>query len=338
MNQPVKYSIILPVRNGGEYVKECVSSILSQTYADFNLLVLDNCSTDDTVSWISALHDPRIIIFLAERPLSIEENWGRIVSLPKNEFITLIGHDDILDEDYLAVMDDLINKNKEAGLYQSHFRYIDKNGEKIRNCKAMKPVLSHSEFLADFLCNKIDTMGTGFMMRSADYDGLGGIPNYPSLLFADFELWINLIGKKYLAVAEKQCFGFRIHNSTTTTSKDAIFYEAYKRFVLFLHKLKDDNESNEVIEKYGPDYIRFYSKALAHRMFRTPKGKRNGYDIKMIKNDAGRFEKLLGGGHNITGNSSDFLKLEQVIDESFILRNLFLLFKKIYKKPVFKNS
>ena len=50
-----KFSIILPVRNGGEYVKDCVRSILSQTVDEFDLIVLDNCSTDGTVEWINSL-------------------------------------------------------------------------------------------------------------------------------------------------------------------------------------------------------------------------------------------------------------------------------------------
>jgi len=43
-----RFSIILPVRNGGEYVKQCINSILSQTVSDFDFLILDNCSIDDS--------------------------------------------------------------------------------------------------------------------------------------------------------------------------------------------------------------------------------------------------------------------------------------------------
>ena len=72
----MKYSIILPVRNGGEYVKACVNTILSQTLQDFNLLVLDNCSTDGTSEWLTSLQNEKIILFPADKPLTIEENWG----------------------------------------------------------------------------------------------------------------------------------------------------------------------------------------------------------------------------------------------------------------------
>ena len=117
----MKYSIILPVRNGGEYVKECVHSILSQTLNDFNLIVLDNCSTDGTLQWIQSLHDERIIIYPSNKPLTIEENWARIKEVKKNEFMTLIGHDDLLCTDYLETMEALIAQHPSASLYQTHF-------------------------------------------------------------------------------------------------------------------------------------------------------------------------------------------------------------------------
>ena len=145
------FSIILPVRNGGEYVKYCVNSILVQSICDFNLHILDNCSEDGTLEWITALKDPRIIVYASQKPLTIEENWGRIVAIPKNQFMTLIGHDDLLEPDYLQIITELIKKFPDASLYQTHFRYIDNKGKIIRNCKPMNEVQTASEFLNSFL-------------------------------------------------------------------------------------------------------------------------------------------------------------------------------------------
>jgi hypothetical protein len=74
-------------------------------------------------------------------------------------------------------------------------------------------------------------MGTGFMMRAMDYDALGGIPPYPNLLFADFELWIGLTRKNYKATAFEECFAFRLHQSMTTTSSDLKFQYAFDKFI-----------------------------------------------------------------------------------------------------------
>ena len=128
----MKYSIILPVRNGGHYVKECVASVLTQTFTDFDFIILDNCSTDETLEWLNSINDNRIRIIPSKTPLSIEENWGRITRVDKNEFITLIGHDDLLYPDFLENINKLIEEFPNAGLYHTHFHFIDGTGKIIR--------------------------------------------------------------------------------------------------------------------------------------------------------------------------------------------------------------
>jgi len=82
-----KFSIILPVHNGGEYVKECVKGILTQTVKNFDLLILENKSTDGTREWLGTLNDDRVKIYPAATLLSIEENWKRIAGIPKKNLL-----------------------------------------------------------------------------------------------------------------------------------------------------------------------------------------------------------------------------------------------------------
>ncbi|MDB5199924.1 MAG: glycosyltransferase [Chitinophagaceae bacterium] len=332
-----KFSIILPVKNGGEYVKECVNSILSQTLNDFNLHVLDNCSSDGTLQWIQSLNDERIIIHPSSIPLSIEENWGRIVSIPKNEFITLIGHDDILKPGYLKVMNDLINNFPDATLYQTHFSYIDSKGKIIRNCKPMKEKESGPAFLQSVLQNKIDIVGTGFMMRSKDYDSLGGIPLYPNLLFADFTLWLNLAAKNYKATAAIEGFYFRLHQSTTSISSDVKYQLAFEKFIYFLETLKlKDAACQKVIVENADMFILHYCKSLSHRILRTPKEKREGLSVNSILQKCKEYTSLLTSNKNFNPVSNFTILLARMLDSNAVTRNLFLLFKKIYSKPVLK--
>jgi glycosyltransferase involved in cell wall biosynthesis len=330
-----KYSIVLPVRNGGEYVKECVTSILSQSFAGFDLHILDNNSNDGTLEWINTLKDERIKIYPSKVSLSMEENWGRIISISRNEFMTMIGHDDVLDTDYVGAIDKLIQKHPRASLYQTHFRYIDSAGKRIRHCKPMDEVQSAAEFLAFFLSGVIDTMGTGFMMRSVDYDACGGIPGYPNLLFADFELWINLATKSYKATASEECFGFRIHQSVTTKSPDIKFHLAFAQFIRFLNNLKKTNEDLAgIIEKYSLDFIKFYCKGLSHRLLRTPKQKRNGQTVSSFLKNCKEYADMLVPENDFDPCERYSVRLARQIDSNFLTRSLFLLFKKIRSKPV----
>ena len=331
-----KYSVILPVRNGGEYVKECVSSILAQSLGDFQLQVLDNCSTDGTSDYLQSLRDERIKIYPADKPLTIEENWARITTIPKNEFITLIGHDDVLDTNYLAVMDRLIQKHPQAGLYQAHFRYINATGGTIRLCKPMDEVQSPQEFITFFLSGMIDIMGTGFMMRSVDYDAVGGIPPYPNLLFADFELWLNLAGKSYKATAFEECFSYRIHQGTTTTTADIKYHKAFARFNAFLKQLTDTRpQYREVIERYALRFIHVYCKSLAHRLLRTPTRKRSGLNVKDFVAQCKKDADAVLPGNDYDPYSHFDVRLAKTIDSNEIFRQAFLLFRKLYSKPVY---
>ena len=55
-------SVVLPVYNVENYIKECMDSILNQTFQDFEILVIDDCSTDNTINLIESYNDSRIII------------------------------------------------------------------------------------------------------------------------------------------------------------------------------------------------------------------------------------------------------------------------------------
>jgi glycosyltransferase involved in cell wall biosynthesis len=331
-----KYSIILPVRNGGEYVKECVHSILSQTLQDFNLIVLDNYSTDGTKEWIASLRNEKIKIIPSERSLSIEENWGRIKDIGKNEFITLIGHDDILAPNYLKVIDDVILQYPDASLYQTHFTYIDSRGNVLRECKPMPLTETAPEFLKSCLTNAFDVMGTGFMMRSKDYDALGGMPAYPNLIFADLELWFRLTRISYKVTAAETCFSFRIHQSTTSTTSDEKLQAAFDQVIIFLETLKKEGgEQAKLINENGITFIHHYCKYLSHRLLRTPQHLRKGVAVAaVIKKWKGYADQLIPGNKYDPMNDPK-VRIAKYIDSNIISRKLFLLFKKVYSKPVY---
>jgi glycosyltransferase involved in cell wall biosynthesis len=331
-----KYSIILPVKNGMPYVKECVASILGQSYSDFNLLVLDNASTDSTGEWIKSLNDSRIQIFPSASPLTIEQNWGRIISVPRAEFMTMIGHDDVLDSNYLATMDNLIAKYPDASLYQAHFRYIDAEGKEIRKCLPMPERMDPHHLLHDFLEGKTDMMGTGFMMRSRDYDVVGGMPGYPNLLFADMHLWIELSRISCMVTTKEECFSYRLHKSSmTSSSMDVKFLAAFDRLVEYLYKVKTNNHVlSAVITFHADQLLRQYCQGITHRILRTPRKERQTPSIAAIIDQFREYGMRLKGNNKFEPLDSRKIRIGKWIDEHPWAHSLFLLFKKIYNKPV----
>jgi len=252
-----KFTVIVPSYQGGQYLKQCVQSVLAQTYRDFELAVLDNCSNDGTAKWLAGLHDSRIKIYPSSTPLSIEDNWARAIEIPKNEFITFFGHDDLMDADYLEAMSTLIDREPEAGLYFAHFRYIDESGNMIRHCQTVPPHTTAAEFLQAILTSQVEVNGTGYVMRSKSYEAVGGIPHFQNLLYADHALWLMLIDRSYKVTTPQECFSYRLHTASMSAATGGQAYlQAITQFIEFFVRLDSkDPEFARVFEQYGPDFF-----------------------------------------------------------------------------------
>lgn len=330
-----KFSVVIPVRNGGDYLKEAIQSVLAQTYTAFDILIIESGSTDDSVEYVQSIKDERIKLFAKKESLGIEANWTRILQTPRNEFMTILGQDDILHPNYLEALNTLINNNPLASLYQTHFEYIDAKGNEIRTCQKMNERLEMADFLKSILENTIDVKASGFMMRTKDYDAIGGIPNYPNLLFADFELFLELTKKGSLAVLPESCFSFRLHQSTTTVSADEKFQKAFGQFVGYLEKLGKKNELyKKIIAEHGEHFVLFFCKGLAHRLIRTSKKIRTNITVEGLINNCKQYGKQLFPCKDFNPEKLASIKLAKWIDKYAIPRFLFLQYKRIYSKPV----
>jgi glycosyltransferase involved in cell wall biosynthesis len=92
----VKISVCIPTYNGAEFVANAIESILAQTFADFELLVVDDSSSDTTMDIVRSFPDPRMRICRNEKRLGIPGNWNRCLSLAQGEYICLFHQDDVM--------------------------------------------------------------------------------------------------------------------------------------------------------------------------------------------------------------------------------------------------
>lgn len=245
----IRFSVVLPVRNGAAYVAEAVRSVLGQTVDNLELIVLDGMSSDDTLQVVAqaAGGDPRVRVFPAQTPLSITENWHRIRQLGeagevRGEFMTTLGHDDRLLPDFLEVISGLIDANPDLHLFLTHFRQIDAQGRVLRNCRPIPARESAGEFFLARCHAARDAYGTGYAFRTRDYLASGGIPLYPRLLFSDDMLWLRLMKDGGAVASEKICFEYRVHAASASAQhyaadKYVSFLAAFRQFV---HEFEDD--------------------------------------------------------------------------------------------------
>lgn len=268
-----KFSIILPVRNGMPHIIDSVGSVLSQTYDNFELHILDNKSTDGTLEWIKSIDDARVKVSTSASSLSIEDSWGRIADIEKCEFITMFAHDDILLPEFLKNIDDLVSQYPDAKLYQTNGELIDNEGSLIRQCRPINEIETSSDYLQARFSGNRDVFGTGYVMRADAYDSLGGIPKFNKLSFADDALWLMLIDDGYKACCNLNSIQVRIHENSTSATNPSNwfgFLVAIKQFAEFLEKFHQQRPSSiidlvDLQKRFFKQYlINIYILGLVH--------------------------------------------------------------------------
>ncbi len=115
-NQNIKYSIIIPARNGAQYLSYCVKTIISQDYTDYELIISDDHSTDGTDAYLSTLVHPRVKIIHPPEELSMTEHWEWALARARGEWLMFVGQDDGLQPYFFRLADRLTGIAQKADL------------------------------------------------------------------------------------------------------------------------------------------------------------------------------------------------------------------------------
>lgn len=111
-----KVSIIMPVYNAEDYLREAIESILSQTFADFELIIIDDGSTDHSLDIIKTYHDPRIVLACNEINLKLIPTLNKGLNLAKGKYIARMDADDISLPSRLARQVEFMDHNPNVGV------------------------------------------------------------------------------------------------------------------------------------------------------------------------------------------------------------------------------
>ena len=124
-----KVSILIPVYNTEKYIGEAIESIINQTYKDWELIILDDCSIDKTFEIIKKYEkqDTRIKAFKNEINLGMMPNWNKGLLLCKGEYWGKLDADDYWEVDIIEKAVKILDNNKDVGLVCSKYKIVDEN-------------------------------------------------------------------------------------------------------------------------------------------------------------------------------------------------------------------
>lgn len=122
------FSVVIPLYNKEKQIAVTLQSVFAQTCADYEIIVVDDGSTDGSPAVVESLHDPRIrLIRQANAGVSAARNLG--IAEARGEYIALLDADDEWRPEYLATIAALIRKYPQCDVFATNYSHVDSNGK-----------------------------------------------------------------------------------------------------------------------------------------------------------------------------------------------------------------
>ena len=226
-----KVSVLMPIyRTNPDYLKEAIESILSQTYADFELLILDDCPEDDRENIVKSFKDSRIKYFKNEKNLGITPSRNKLIELAQGEYLAVIDHDDIALPERLLKEAQILNKHNEIGVVGCWV-------ERFPNQKIVKYPENNAE-IERYLMQGCAISHTSSMIRKSVLDTVRYEEEFsPS---EDYALWARLLGKTKFYNIPEVLMKYRWYDENTSKSQADRMVSTTKKIHEFIRKERAD--------------------------------------------------------------------------------------------------
>tara|TARA_X000000368_G_C23058390_1_gene725320 strand:+ start:12700 stop:13452 length:753 start_codon:yes stop_codon:yes gene_type:complete len=215
-------SIITPSYNSVRYISECVESVLAQTYTSWEMIIVDDCSEDDSKQLITALssNDIRIKTIFLDSNIGAAEARNIALAKAKGEYIAFLDSDDLWEPHKLERQISFMNKNNIVFSYTT-YQSISEDGLNVINIiKAPKEMTYYS-----YLKNTI--IGCLTVIINREKVGYFEMPNVRSS--HDMALWLLILKRGFSAYGlDENLAKYRIVSSSNTANKMKAVKDVWK--------------------------------------------------------------------------------------------------------------
>lgn len=219
MNKDPKISVLLPVYNGELYLREAIDSILNQTFQDFEFIIIDDGSTDESANIIRSYDNEKIIFFEQGENKGLISSLNKGLALARAPLIARMDADDISLPERLAFQRTWLHEHPEVDVLGTGRRFIDTDGN-----LSVRVACAHAEHKQIIECILHSKKGTVLshptvMMRKAIVLQVGGYnEHFP--VCEDMDLWLRVADFGNLHVISNPLLHYRRHKrSVSVTSR-----------------------------------------------------------------------------------------------------------------------
>ena len=220
-------TVITPVYNGEEYIEETALSVLDQSGADFEYIIVDDGSTDGTASLLKSLRDrhPTQLQVIEQENRGEAAAINHALQLAAGEYVCIVSADDPLMPNHLATVSAAFDGRPDVVVAYPDWLMIDEFGHPIREVRTLP--YDPRTLIADFVC----LPGPGALIRRAAIDP-DGLRNSRYRYVSDYGAWLQLSLKGPFVRVPQVLARYRIHgNQATTTGRGVAMADEIEKVI-----------------------------------------------------------------------------------------------------------
>ena len=209
-------SVIMPVYNASSYLREAVDSILNQTFICFELIAINDGSTDDSGKILDSYSTDKRVRVFHRKNYGITKTLNFALGQALGKYIARMDSDDVAHPDRLSLQVAYLQQHSDTALLGTRFRAIKPSGEFIEN---LDVELTNEELQPALLQSCRFGHPTVMITRWA-FEGVGGYDESPNIQPAeDYDLWLRIAEKYKVANLPQYLLNYRVHPGSITQSK-----------------------------------------------------------------------------------------------------------------------
>jgi len=199
-------TVLMPVYNAEKYLREAIDSILNQTFRDYEFLIIDDGSTDESNSIIKSYKDERIRLIENGQNIKLIATLNKGIDLARGKYIARMDADDISLPERLQRLVDFMEANSDTGLCGSFLNVMGSNNDRVVKFRTTHEEITFRLFFTNCLAHP-----TIMLRKSVLTDNN---LHYPGSLHAeDYSMWVKMSRLTRLAVIPEVLLTYRVHDS-----------------------------------------------------------------------------------------------------------------------------
>ena len=245
-----KFSFILPAWKG-RYLREAIRSILGQSYRDFELIVVDDCSPEPLKEIVGEFQDTRVEYYRNEHNIGGKDlvaQWNHCLQYAHGDYVILATDDDLYEPRFLEEMARLIDLYPEVDLLRSRIMQITDDGTIL----GMDGYYKERETFAEFVYNTMHGMKSGipqYVFRRTALVEAGGFVSFPKAWAADDASAIRM-ARNGMAFSNRVFVNFRLSSGINITSDQSIMPIKTKAMLMYYEWLKGQLATIKATDPY----------------------------------------------------------------------------------------